>query len=152
MKKVGLRPNFFINHIHFWGDAHAAETVGPHYVKRQNPLRSAMRHGLTFGIHSDDWVTEVNPLLSAWVAVNRRSASGQVYGEDQCLTVDEAMRAITLGNAAMLGQEHIKGSVTPGKLADFTVLAEKVSEANKETFRDIPVLATVLGGKIFKQR
>ena len=151
MKKVGLRPNFFINHIHFWGDAHAAETVGPHYVKRQNPLRSAMRHGLTFGIHSDDWVTEVNPLLSAWVAVNRRSASGQVYGEDQCLTVDEAMRAITLGNAAMLGQEHIKGSVTPGKLADFTVLAEKVSEANKETFRDIPVLATVLGGKIFKQ-
>lgn len=92
-----------------------------------------MRHGLTFGIHSDDWVTEVNPLLSAWAAVNRRSASGKVYGEDQCLTVDEAMRAITLGIAAMLGQEHIKGSVTPGKLADFTVLAEKVSEANKET-------------------
>lgn len=76
---------------------------------------------------------------------------GRCRGEDQCLTVDEAMRVITLGNAAMLGQAHIKGSVTPGKLADFTVLADKVCEANKETFCDIPVLATVVGGKVFKQ-
>lgn len=152
MKRIGVKPNFFINHIHFWGDIHASETVGPDAVKRQNPLRSAQRHGLIFGIHSDDWVTEVNPLLSAWVAANRKSASGKVLGEDQCLTVDEAMRLITLGNAAMLGQAHIKGSVTPGKLADFTVLAEKACEANRETFRDIPVLATVVGGKVFELR
>ena len=48
-------------------------------------------------------------------------------------------------------REALEGSVTPGKLADFTVLADKVCEANKETFCDIPVLATVVGGKVFKQ-
>ena len=73
------------------------------------PMRSAVNHGVRFGVHSDDPITEVNPLFPP-VRCNRKSGiSGKVYGEDQCLTADEAMRCITLNAAWLL---HLKtGSV-----------------------------------------
>ena len=98
------------------------------------PMRSAVNHGVRFGVHSDDPITEVNPLFSAWCACNRKSGiSGKVYGEDQCLTADEAMRCITLNAAWLLHLEDRLGSIETGKWADFTVLAEEVTEAERLT-------------------
>lgn len=149
MKKYGVSANFFINHIYFWGDVHAKYTVGPHAVKRMNPLRSALRHGIRFGIHSDEPVTEVNPLFSAWVACNRRAAvSGRVYGEDQCLTVAEALRLITVNAAWLLHQEDRLGSIETGKWADFTALAEEPDESRRADLKDIAILGTVSGGVV----
>lgn len=149
MKKSHIAANFFINHIYFWGDVHAKYTVGPHEVKRMNPLRSALRHGIRFGIHSDEPVTEVNPLFSAWVACNRRAAiSGKVYGEDQCLSVAEALRLITVNAAWLLHQEDRLGSIEVGKWADFTALGEEPTEARKADLKDIPILGTISGGVV----
>lgn len=74
--------------------------------------------------------------------------SGKVYGEDQCLTADEAMRCITLNAAWLLHLEDRLGSIETGKWADFTVLAEEVTEANKATMKDIEIIGTVSGGVI----
>lgn len=148
MKKQNIACNFFINHIYYWGDVHAKYTVGPDEIKRMNPLRSAKYHGIPFSIHSDFPVTEVNPLLSAWVACNRKSVGGNVYGEDQCLTVDEALHAITIDAAWLLGQEDNIGSIEVGKWADFAVLSEEPTEHKKESLKDIKVITTIIGGEV----
>lgn len=145
----GLGMNFFVNHLYYWGDVHAKYTVGPYEILRMEPLRSAANHNLHFGFHSDDPITEVNPLFSAWCACNRKSGiSGTVFGTDQALTVAEAMRCITIEAAWLLHLEDKIGSIEIGKWADFTILAEEATEANKATFKDIKILATVSAGKI----
>lgn len=149
LHELNIGANFFANHLYYWGDVHAEYTVGPYEVKRMEPMRSAVNHGVRFGVHSDDPITEVNPLFSAWCACNRKSGiSGKVYGEDQCLTADEAMRCITLNAAWLLQLEDRLGSIETGKWADFTVLAEEVTEANKVTMKDIEIIGTVSGGVI----
>ncbi|MDF4990980.1 amidohydrolase [Vibrio parahaemolyticus] len=146
MKQVGITPNLFTNHLYYWGDVHAKYTVGEHGVRRMDACRSATNYGLMHGVHSDDMVTEVSPLFSAWCAVNRRSLSGVVYGEDQCLTVAEAMRVITYNHAWLAHQEDVRGSIEVGKWADFTVLAEEATEKKRETLKDIRIVGTVIGG------
>lgn len=149
LHELNIGANFFANHLYYWGDVHAEYTVGPYEVKRMEPMRSAVNHGVRFGVHSDDPITEVNPLFSAWCACNRKSGiSCKVYGEDQCLTADEAMRCITLNAAWLLQLEDRLGSIETGKWADFTVLAEEVTEANKATMKDIEIIGTVSGGVI----
>ena len=149
LHELNIGANFFANHLYYWGDVHAEYTVGPYEAKRMEPMRSAVNHGVRFGVYSDDPITEVNPLFSAWCACNRKSGiSGKVYGEDQCLTADEAMRCITLNAAWLLHLEDRLGSIETGKWADFTVLAEEVTEANKATMKDIEIIGTVSGGVI----
>lgn len=150
MKKQNIVCNFFINHIYYWGDVHAKYTVGPNDIKRMNPLRSAKYHDVRFSVHSDFPVTEVNPLFSAWVACNRKSVGGNIYGEDQCLTVDEALHAVTIDAAWLLGQEDNIGSIEVGKWADFVVLDDEPTEDKKETLKDINIITTILGGKVME--
>lgn len=146
MEKLGVTPNLFTNHIYFWGDVHSTFTVGPHGVRRLDACRSAINHGLKHGVHSDDMVTEVSPLFSAWCAVNRRSLSGVVYGEDQCLSVDEAIRVITYNHAWLAHQDDVRGTIEPGKWADFTILEEEATEEIRERLKDIRIVGTVIGG------
>lgn len=146
MNRAGITPNLFPNHMYYWGDVHAQFTVGEPMTKRMNACRSATNHGLKHGIHSDDNVTEVSPLFSAWCAVNRRSMSGKVYGEDQCLTVAEAMKVITCNHAWLSHQEDVRGTLEIGKWADFTVLAEEATEDKREVLKDIAIVGSVIGG------
>jgi predicted amidohydrolase YtcJ len=79
--------------------------------------------------------------------VNRTSAAGKLYGPKQRCTVEQALRAFTLGSAyAEFAEEH-KGSITAGKLADFVVLDRDPRTVEPKTIKDITVLRTVIGGK-----
>lgn len=146
MAKFNITPNLFTNHLYYWGDAHAKYTVGEHGVRHMDACRSALGYGLKIGMHSDDVVTEVSPLFTAWCAVNRKSLSGKVYGEDQCISVAEAMRAITYNHAWLAHQEHLRGSIEMGKWADFTILEEEASEDKRERLKDIKIIGTIIGG------
>ena len=85
---------------------------------------SALRCGVPFGIHSDAPITPLAPLLTAWGAVNRRTASGRVLGKSESITVEDALYAITLGAAYTLRRDHEIGSVEVGKLTDFDVVED----------------------------
>lgn len=146
MAKLHITPNLFTNHLYYWGDAHAKYTVGEHGVRHMDACRSALRYGLKIGMHSDDVVTEVSPLFTAWCATNRKSLSGKVYGEDQCISVAEAMRAITYNHAWLAHQEDVRGSIEMGKWADFTILEEEATEDKKERLKDIRIIGSVIGG------
>ncbi|WP_282957153.1 amidohydrolase family protein [Vibrio rotiferianus] len=74
--------------------------------------------------------------------------SGNVYGEEECLTAEQALHAVTLGAAYLMGHEESKGSICAGKLADFAVLDANPLETPKQQIKDIRVHATVLGGDV----
>ena len=99
-------------------------------------------------IHSDAPVTPMGPLTTAWAATNRLTASGAVLGPAECISVEQALHAITLGAAYTLHLDDRVGSIEVGKFADFTVLDGDPLAADPEALRDIPVWGTVLGGQV----
>ena len=147
--KLGMCINFFSNHLYYWGDAHASQTVGPEWAARMNPAETARQLGITFSLHSDAPITPLNPLFTAWCAAHRASASGAILGENERLSVPDALHAVTLGAARTLKLEHMIGSIEQGKLADFAVLEDDPSSVPAERLKDVQVWGTVLGGRVF---
>lgn len=148
MATQGIATNLFINHVYYWGDLHPM-IIGPDRAARLNPLHSALRHGVRFATHSDASVTRLDPLLSVWVAATRKTLSGKVLGPAERITVAEALRMVTIDAAFLMKQDDVKGTITQGKLADFVVLKESPLDVPVDRVRDIGVIATVLGGKVF---
>jgi predicted amidohydrolase YtcJ len=146
MATLGVAANLFSNHIYYWGDIHRTTTMGPDKARRMNAARSALAEGIAISLHSDHPVTPVNPLFTMWCAVNRRTRSGHVLGEQECLTPMQALEAVTLGAAYLLHQDHELGSIEVGKHADFTVLSQSPLEVAPESIKDISVIDSVLGG------
>lgn len=149
IKALGLCVNLFSNHLFFWGDQHRTETMGPDRAMRMNATGTALRKGVPLAIHSDSPVTPLGPLFTAWCAVNRQTASGEVLGPEECLSVEEALRAITLGPAYTLKMDGVVGSLDAGKWADFAVLDENPYDVDPADLKDIRVAGTVVGGTFF---
>lgn len=146
--KLGLCLNMFANHLYYWGDIHRSRTLGFERSLRLEPLASARRLGIPTAVHSDAPVTPLGPLFTAWCAVMRESASGEVLGEHERVTVGEALEMITLGAAYTLRLDHLVGSLEVGKFADMVVLDQDPLTVEPAQLRHIAVLATVLGGKV----
>ncbi len=149
MSALGVCANLFSNHAYYWGDEHWTKTIGPDRAKRMNAAATAKRHGVNFAIHSDAPVTPIGPLFTAWCAVNRLTMSGRVLGEEECISVDDALRTITLGAAYTLKMDREIGSIESGKLADFAVLEVDPYDVGPRDIKDIPVWGTVVGGRVF---
>lgn len=148
--QLGLCINFFSNHIYYWGDAHYSQTMGPDRANRMNAAGTARRLGIPFAFHSDAPITPLNPLFTAWCAVQRTTASGRVLGPGERISVDDALRAITLGAAYTLKMDHLIGSIEVGKFADFAVLDDDPTEVPAERLKDVSVWGTVLAGRVFQ--
>lgn len=147
--RLGMCVNLFANHHFYWGDEHYRLTVGPDRATRMNACRTALDVGLPLAIHSDAPVTPLGPLFTAWCAVNRLTASGRVQGENERISVTEALWAITMGAAYTLHLDGELGSIETGKRADFAVLEDDPTQVAPEALRDIGVWGTVQGGRIF---
>ena len=149
MAALGMNVNLFANHHFYWGDQHRATTVGPERAERMNACRTAMHSGVPFAIHSDAPITPLAPLFTAWCAVNRLTASGQVLGTHERIAVTDALRAITLGAAITLKMDHRIGSIECGKQADFCVLDDDPTVLAPELLKDARIWGTVQGGRVF---
>jgi len=147
--ELGIGVNIFANHIYYWGDQHAALTIGPLRAKKLDPVGSAVSSGVDFSIHSDAPVTPLAPLFTAWCAVNRLTASGEVLGENERIPIDDALYAITMGAAKSQDMDHLIGSLEVGKFADFAVLNTDPYEIAPIELKDIEVHGIVLGGRPF---
>lgn len=146
---LGMCVNLFANHHYYWGDEHYSLTVGPERASRMNACRAALDAGVSMAIHSDAPVTPLGPLFTAWCAVNRLTASGRVQGEEERISVHEALWAITLGAAYSLQLDGEIGSIETGKRADFAVLDEDPTLCAPEHLKDILVWGIVQDGRVF---
>ena len=144
MKQLGVTPSFFNAHVYYWGDRHRDIFLGPERAARISPLATALAEGLRFTLHND---TPVDPLLLVWAAVNRLTLGGQVLGSGERIGVYQALRAVTLDAAWQNFAEVSQGSITPGKLADFVVLAENPLTVPPLRIKDIAILETFIGGE-----
>ena len=152
MKELGVTPSFFAGHVFYWGDRHRDIFLGPARGARISPLASAERRGVRFTLHDDTPVTPVNPLHSVWVAANRITREGKTLGPEQRISVVSALRAVTTEAAWQNFEEKRKGSIEPGKLADFVVLDRNPLAVPPMAIRDIRVLETIVGGKTVYRR
>lgn len=92
------------------------------------------------------------PLLQMWVATTRIGSDGEIWGPDERLSADLALRAVTIEAARHLGMEHEIGSIAAGKKADFTVLGADPTEVDPEALRDVPIWGTVFEGRVFPRK
>ena len=147
MSKLGISANFFANHLYFWGDQHWEFTLGPERATKMNPCRTATELGIEFSVHSDAPVTPLDPLFTAWCAVERTSRSGRVIGPQETLTRTQALRAITLAAAYTLEMEGEVGSLQVGKQADLVILDKDPLDHHNE-LRQIQVIKTLHASQI----
>ncbi|MFT5033144.1 MAG: putative amidohydrolase YtcJ, partial [Bacteroidia bacterium] len=152
MQQLGASPSFFSAHTYYWGDRHRDIFMGPQRAARMSPARSAEQIGLRYSVHLDTPVVPMDPLLLLWSTVNRVSASGAVIGADQRVTVENALRAMTIDAAWQIHREQELGSLAPGKLADFIVLDKNPLSIKPDNLRDLRVEATYIGGRRYYQR
>ena len=152
IRELGITPSFFVGHVYYWGDRHRDIFMGPERAAGISPLRSAIDRGIRFTVHDDTPVTSVDPLQLVWVSANRLTRSDQVLGPEERVSPLEAMRAVTSDAAWQNFEEDIKGSIEPGKLADFVILSDNPLDVDPLTIRDIEVLETVVGGETVYER
>ena len=89
----------------------------------------------------------LGPLFSVWEAVNRVRKSGKVFQPEERLTLEEAIRAVTLTSAWTFFEDDVKGSIEAGKYADLVVLGRDILSIAPMEIKDIPILMTMTDGK-----
>ena len=120
--------------------------VGPDRHAWLYRQRSLLEAGMVLPGSSDRPVVAGAPLLGIDGMVNRRTSSGAPFNPAEAVTAEQALRAWTWGSAYASRQEHVKGSVAPGKLADLVVLSEDPTAVSPERIAGLEVLATITGG------
>ena len=88
------------------------------------------------------------PLFLIWAAANRLAESGEVIGAEQRISVEQALRAVTIDAAYSLRLEASEGSIEAGKLANFTVLARSPLDVGPTSIKDIEVWGTMHEGRL----
>ena len=112
------------------------------------PLRTYLDHGIKVMTGSDSGRRPTGvPLFTIFEAVNRVRSSGKVINPEERITLEEAIRAVTITPAYSTFEEDLKGSIEPGKLADLVVLGKDILTVPSLEIKDIPVLRTMMGGE-----
>jgi predicted amidohydrolase YtcJ len=133
-------------HSYMWEYGNILQSYGPERLAMMHAYHTAIDMGIHVAGHSDSPISAADPLLRIQDMVTRKSQQGVVIGGNQRVSVDEALRVWTLDGAYATFEENIKGSITPGKLADFVVLQKDPNDVPPDTIKDIVVEATYLGG------
>ena len=146
---LGVVPSFTIGHVHYWGDAFNDQILGPKRAERIDPTGDFKRAGGRFSLHSDTPVSNVGPLNYITEAVTRLTQSPlmKVLGPDQRISVDDAIRAITIDAAYQIMLDDKVGSLEVGKLADFVILENNPRQTDPLKIRHIKVKETWIDGK-----
>jgi len=135
-------------HSYVYEHGDKMEEYGEKRWNMMHPNRSALDLGIPVAGNSDYAVSAADPLLRIQSLATRKTKEGKVYGANQRISVEEAIRVWTLGGAYSSFEEDIKGSIKIGKLADLVILSDDPTKVPLESIKDIVVEKTIIGGKI----
>jgi predicted amidohydrolase YtcJ len=148
MKKLNVQPSFLMNHVRFYGGAYRDQIFGPERAAFMDPAGACVKAGLPFTLHTDAPCSPQGPLALISTAVTRRCIiDNSVVGPDQAITLDDAIRAVTIYAAHQLGQGDRLGSLENGKEADFTILESDPYKVSPDAIADIKVSETWVAGE-----
>jgi predicted amidohydrolase YtcJ len=125
--------------------------IGHDRASRTYPFRTFLNHGVRLAFGTDWDVAPLNPMLGVYAAATRATLDGKNptgWFPEQKLTVEESVRAYTMGSAYAEFQEKEKGSITPGKLADMVILSDDIFSIAPAKIRDVKVVKTIVGGRV----
>ena len=129
----------------------AEKRIGRERAKTTYAFRSLLDAGATLALGTDWTVAPLNPLLTVYAAVTRRTLDGKNpkgWVPEQKISVEEAVRAYTVGSAYAEFQEEVKGSITPGKLADLVILSKDIFKIDPKEIENVKVLTTIVDGRV----
>jgi len=148
MKALGARLE--AQNLFMWDKAATVEKfLGKDAANRAIPDRLAVDIlGIdNVSLGSDFPISTLNPFVNMYIAITRKDAAGTVYGADQAVSREEALRMYTVSGAFATRDEDVKGTIEVGKLADMAILSDDFFAIDAEAIKDISVLRTVVGGK-----
>jgi predicted amidohydrolase YtcJ len=149
IKAAGVVPAAFTSYAYYNSDKFSF--YGEDLMKRSMAYRSFLDAGVPVAAGSDFSPGPFDPRMAIQGMVTRTGWDGKTWGANQRISVEEALRVNTLNGAYNSHEEAIKGSITPGKLADFVVLSDDLFTIDKEKIKDIQVVRTVVGGSTVYQ-
>lgn len=149
LKKLGAVVSANPYYHYILSDIYSEKWLGPDRGKQMVRLGSLARHEVPFTLHSDAPMAPLSPLTLAWTAVNRVTINGNLNAPEERISVDAAMRAITIDAAWVIGWENEIGSIRAGKKADFTVLESDPYRVGAKRLKDVKVWGTVFEGEIY---
>jgi len=122
-------------------------TVGKDRADVLNPMRSAFDEGIVCTMHNDAPIIGPDPFIIMWSAVNRVSVrTGTLFAPEQRITIEEALRALTINGAYQHGEEEYKGSIEVGKNADLVILSMDPLSIDPLETKNIKPLETIKDG------
>ena len=132
----------------YWGDLLDGVMFDSAYGAQWQRIRDAFEAGVRPSYHNDGSVSPPNQLLNVQQTVTRKTINGSVHGADQAVTLDDALKAITINGAYQLRRDHEIGSLAVGKYADLVeVSADIYTVAVDKIVDQVKVLGTWVGGK-----
>ena len=144
IKATGTVPALFTTYAYYNSDKFGF--YGEEMMKRCMAFRTLLDAGVPVAAGSDFQPGPFDPRMAIQGMVTRTGWDGKTWGANQRITVDEALRVNTFNGAYNSHEESIKGSITPGKLADFVVLAEDLHTMDTGKIKDVAIVRTVVGG------
>lgn len=145
--RLGIVPSFFSNHAFFWGEVHR-RNLGEARAAFLSPLAAARERGLRFSNHTDSMVTPLDPFFTLWTATTRLTREARVLGPEQRIDTLAALRAITIDAAWTYHEEQDKGSIEPGKRADFVIVDRNPLGVPPADLRSLRVVATIKDDRV----
>ena len=133
--------------LYYSGERYLA-TIPPTQLKWLYRIKSFLDRGLIVAGGSDSPVVPDNPLVGIYAAVTRRAESGQYLSPEERISAKQALAMYTINAAYASFEENIKGSITPGKLADMVVLSDDPIKSPPEQIKDIWVEMTIIDGRV----
>jgi predicted amidohydrolase YtcJ len=149
IKAAGAVPALFTSYAYYNSDKFVF--YGEDLMKRSMAFRSLLDAGVLVAAGSDFSPGPFDPRMAIQGMVTRTGWDGKTWGANQRITVEEALGVNTLNGAYNSHEEAIKGSITPGKLADFVVLSDDLFTIDQEKIKDIQIVRTVVGGSTVYQ-
>ncbi|MEP6923055.1 MAG: amidohydrolase [Pyrinomonadaceae bacterium] len=132
----------------------AAKRLDEKRLKGTYAFRSLLDSGATLAFGTDWTVAPINPMLGIYAAATRRTLDDKNpngWLPEQKITVEEAVRAYTVGSAYAEFQENLKGTIAPGKLADLVILSDNIFSINPIEIEKVKVLTTIVDGRVVYQ-
>ena len=146
---MGLMASVQPNYIRVLGDVYAKHGLGPERAAHMNRLGSLEKLGVPMGLHSDFNMAPIDPFYLAWVAANRVTIGGKTQAPKERLSVDKALRAITIEAAQVIGMDRLVGSISSGKKADFAVLSDDPYALGRARLRETRIRGVVFEGRYY---